>query len=46
MPRLLSRVQYLADIQAWDYKDGRLLPEKFMNKRDIRHWTDAAKSSK
>ncbi|HKB37428.1 MAG TPA: hypothetical protein VKD72_13335 [Gemmataceae bacterium] len=39
---LLSREQYFKDIQEWGYKDGRLTPEKFMSKRDIRHWTDAA----
>ena len=43
---LLSRVQYNRAIQEWGYKDGRLTPEKFMSKRDIRHWTKAAKSSK
>src|SRR5204863_4514790 len=32
---LLSRVQYLKDVQDWGYKDGRLTPEKFMSKRDI-----------
>ena len=42
---LLSRVQYEKDTQEWGYKDGRRTPEKFMSKRDIRHWTEAAKTS-
>jgi hypothetical protein len=39
---LLSRVQYLTDIEEWGYKDGRRVPEKYMSRRDIRQWTDAA----
>ena len=39
---LLSRTQYLKDIGEWGYRDARLVPEQFMSKRDIRHWTAAA----
>lgn len=39
---LLSRTQYLTDIQEWGYKDARLVPEPFMSRRDIRSWTAAA----
>ena len=39
---LLSRTQYLKDVGEWGYQDARLFPERFMSKRDIRHWTAAA----
>ncbi len=39
---LLSRTQYLKDISEWGYQDARLFPERFMSRRDIRHWTAAA----
>jgi hypothetical protein len=38
---LLSRSQYLKDIDDWGYRDARLT-EHTMNKRDVRHWTAAA----
>lgn len=38
---LLSRVQYLKDIQDWGYHDARLV-EHTMSKRAVRHWTAAA----
>ena len=38
---LLSRAQYLIDVQAWGYKDGRLLPDVRMSEEDIAHWTQA-----
>lgn len=37
---ILSRAQYLVDIEAWGYQDARLLPEGNMTRRDIRKWTD------
>jgi hypothetical protein len=41
---LLSRMQYLPDVEEWGYQDGRLIPEQFMRRRDIRHWTEAGKN--
>jgi hypothetical protein len=38
---LLSRAQYLIDVQTWGYKDGRLLPDVRMSEEDIAHWTQA-----
>jgi hypothetical protein len=37
---LLSRTQYLNDIQEWGYHDARLA-EHTMSKRAVRHWTAA-----
>jgi hypothetical protein len=36
---LLSRAQYLVDIQCWGYEDARLRPEGNMTSREIAHWT-------
>jgi hypothetical protein len=36
---LLSRAQYLADIESWGYRDGRLQPDVHMDEGDIRLWT-------
>jgi Nucleotidyl transferase of unknown function (DUF2204) len=38
---LLSREQYLVDIAAWGYRDGRLLPDGPMTAGEITHWTAA-----
>jgi hypothetical protein len=38
---LLSREQYLTDINEWGYKDARLLPDSHMTRKQIRRWTDA-----
>jgi hypothetical protein len=38
---LLSRTQYLKDIEAWGYQDARLA-EGDMSRAQIRHWTKAA----
>lgn len=38
---LLSRAQYLADVQQWGYQDARTEPEIQMTSRDIAHWTKA-----
>lgn len=38
---LLSRGQYLVDIDKWNYSDGRQKPLGNMSSRDIAHWTAA-----
>ena len=38
---LLSRQQYLVDIQEWGFRDARLEERVQMNQQDIAHWTDA-----
>jgi hypothetical protein len=38
---LLSRAQYLIDINSWGYEDARLRPDVHMNEADIAHWTAA-----
>jgi hypothetical protein len=38
---LLSREQYLVDVEIWGYDDARLAPEGAMSREDIRHWTAA-----
>jgi hypothetical protein len=38
---LLSRAQYLVDIEKWGYEDARLEPQIQMTSRDISHWTKA-----
>jgi hypothetical protein len=38
---LLSRAQYLIDIQCWGYQDARLIPPGAMTAEDIAHWTAA-----
>jgi hypothetical protein len=38
---LLSREQYLIDIQQWGYEDARLGPEGHMTAHDIDLWTEA-----
>ncbi|HEV3140623.1 MAG TPA: nucleotidyltransferase family protein [Vicinamibacterales bacterium] len=38
---LLSREQYLHDIHAWKYRDGREQPEGPMTKEEIEIWTSA-----
>lgn len=43
---LVSRQQYLVDINEWGYKDGRLPPEGHMKPADIADWTDAITSRK
>jgi hypothetical protein len=37
---LLSRAQYLADIDQWGYRDARLTHESAMNERDVELWTE------
>jgi hypothetical protein len=38
---LLSREQYIADIEQWGYRDPRLKPEGKMDSAAIAHWTAA-----
>lgn len=38
---LLSRQQYLVDIERWGYSDGRLAPSGAMAPDEIAAWTDA-----
>jgi hypothetical protein len=38
---LLSRAQYLVDVEKWGYEDARLEPQIQMTSRDIAHWTKA-----
>ena len=36
---ILSRQQYLIDVQHWGYKDARLQPIGTMTREEIAHWT-------
>src|SRR6184192_3729445 len=38
---LLSRQQYLVDVQEWGLRDARLEERVQMNEKDIANWTDA-----
>jgi hypothetical protein len=38
---LLSRAQYLVDVDVWGYGDARLEPRGGMSETDIAHWTAA-----
>jgi hypothetical protein len=38
---LLSRQQYLVDVQDWGFRDARLEERVRMNAKDIAAWTDA-----
>lgn len=40
---LLSRSQYLPDVEEWGYRDGRLAPEGSMDQDEIEHWTERAR---
>ncbi len=39
---LLSRAQYLIDIEQWGYDDARLGPKGFMSDDEVAQWTAAA----
>jgi len=41
---LLSREQYLMDIEQWGYRDARVAPAGNMSHEDTARWTDAIKS--
>lgn len=43
---LLSRSQYLIDVDEWGYQDGRRKPNRYMTPDDIQHWTAAIDSGK
>lgn len=43
---LLSRAQYLVDIDHWGYRDARLQPSGAMSLGDVNQWTDAIGSEK
>ena len=38
---LLSRAQYLVDLESWGYRDARLEPPCTMTAEDIAGWTRA-----
>ncbi len=38
---LLSRAQYLVDVEQWDYRDARLRPHGRMTPEEVAHWTSA-----
>jgi hypothetical protein len=38
---LLSREQYLLDVERWGYRDARLAPEGTMSEADVAAWTAA-----
>ncbi len=38
---ILSREQYLVDVERWGYQDARLRPRGNMSQKDINHWTAA-----
>jgi hypothetical protein len=38
---LLSREQYLIDVEEWGYQDARLRPDVRMTPADIVHWTNS-----
>jgi hypothetical protein len=38
---LLSREQYLHDLERWGYEDPRLIPEGRMTPEEIEAWTTA-----
>jgi hypothetical protein len=38
---LLSRAQYLVDIDQWNYHDGRVEPRGRMTEKEVEHWTAA-----
>jgi hypothetical protein len=38
---LLSRKQYLVDVQRWGFEDGRLEKRVHMDSEDIAQWTKA-----
>jgi hypothetical protein len=40
---LLSRMQYLKDIEEWGYHDARQEPAEFMTTEEIHDWTEAGR---
>lgn len=43
---LISRAQYLVDIEQWGYKDARLTPRGNMSPEDVENWTAAIEEDK
>jgi hypothetical protein len=43
---LLSRAQYLTDIDCWGYGDARLASPPYMTAEDVTHWTAAIDKEK
>jgi hypothetical protein len=41
---ILSREQYLVDVERWGYADARLAPRGAMSQQDVDHWTAAIDS--
>jgi hypothetical protein len=41
---VLSRAQYLMDVEQWGYRDARLQPAGNMSAEDITTWTEAARN--
>jgi len=42
---LLSRAQYLVDVDQWGYEDGRIAPRGSMSPDQIAEWTAAIDKS-
>jgi selenocysteine lyase/cysteine desulfurase len=42
---LLSRAQYLVDIEEWGYADARLGPHGVMTEAEVARWTAAIESA-
>jgi len=40
---ILSRSQYLVDVEEWGYRDARLIPKGAMSEEEIARWTVAAR---
>lgn len=40
---ILSRAQYLTDVEQWGYHDARLKPDGKMDEDEVELWTDAAR---
>jgi hypothetical protein len=38
---LLSRAQYLVDVDEWGYEDARMQPRGAMTEDQVRQWTAA-----
>jgi hypothetical protein len=38
---ILSREQYLTDVEQWEYEDARVAPRGSMSAEDVAHWTAA-----
>jgi hypothetical protein len=43
---ILSRAQYLVDIEQWGYRDARLRPEGTISPEDMAVWTEAIQTGK